>query len=271
MPVLAAFLPDPVSRARLHDALGTPYEIVSVRDWTHLWDVVHRRTVDACVVDVYRDVEGEGWRELRRLRRRHPPFALVVYSDFAGRELDLFELGCQGVDGVILAGAGDTRSTVRDAVGQALGCVLGQRIADAVDGRLPRLGRDTLRWSIEHAHRTPDPDALAAGLSMSRPRLARRLRGLELPAPGHMLRWGRIFRGAAMLDSDGRTVESVAWVLGYSSGASLARAFRRETGLPPTDVVRRGGIACVLDRFLERRRSPRGRGGIAMELERSTC
>lgn len=267
MPVLAALLEDPVSLARLQDALATPYEIASVPDWTQLWDVVHRRSVDACVVDVYRDQDGAGWRELHRLRRRRPPVALVVYSDFAGRELDLFELGRRGIDGVILAGAGDSRSTVRDTVGHALGRALGQRIADAVDGRLPPLGRDAMRWSIEHAHRSPDPDALAAGLSMSRPRLARRLRGLELPAPSHLLRWGRIFRGAAMLDSDERTVESVAWAVGYSSGASLARAVRRETGLPPTEVVRRGGIACVLDRFLACRRSRRWAGAVSMELE----
>jgi len=268
VPVLAALLPDPLSRARLQDALGAPHEIVQVDDWTHLWEVVHRRRLDACVVDIYRDAEGATWRELRRLRRRRRPMALVVYSDFSGRELDLFELGRRGVDGVLLAGAGDSRSTVRDTVGHSLGRALGKRIAEAVEGRLPPLGCDALRWSIEHAHRSPDPDALAAGLSMSSPRLARRLRGMELPAPGHMLCWGRLFRGAAMLDSDERTVESVAWVLGYASATSLARAFRRETGLPPTEVVRRGGIACVLDRFLSRCRSRRRSDTVPMELER---
>jgi AraC-like DNA-binding protein len=53
--------------------------------------------------------------------------------------------------------------------------------------------------------------------------------------------------------SDRRTsVEQVAYALGYSSGAALARALRRETGYPPVDVLSRGGIGCVLDGFARR-------------------
>ena len=45
--------------------------------------------------------------------------AIVVYSDFTDRELDLFEVGRQQIDAVILAGLEDSAPAIRATVSRA--------------------------------------------------------------------------------------------------------------------------------------------------------
>lgn len=258
MALLAVLQPDAVARARLTEALSAEHDLLMCDRWTRLWDVVHRHPVDGCVVDIYEPAEPIPLRELQRLRRRQPPIAILVYSDFTGREIDLFELGRLEIDGVILAGSDDSRRQTQEAVRQALGAAVALRVTQGLTGRLPPVGLDCMRWCIENAHRSPAVSDLGDAFSVSPRGLARELRHRDLPSPNRFLMWGRLFRAAQMLDDSDRTVESVAFALGYSSGTALGRAFRRETGHPPTEVLRRGGMACVLEGFLRRRETSGG-------------
>lgn len=259
MALLATLQYDPTADARLRTALASAHDLLPTADWTVLWDVIHNRPVEGCIVDPYHPTEPTRLRELIRLRRREPPLAIVVYADFVGREMDLFELGHLNVDSVILAGTGDSSPLIRKSVTHALGSSVAQRVARSITGRLPPLGVDSLRWSIEYAHRAPGVTDLATGVHRHPRELAADLRDDHLPTPRRFLLWGRVFRAAYMLRNSDCTVEQAAYTLGYASGTGLARAVKRETGHPPTEVMRRGGIACVLDAFLRscpRRPSP---------------
>lgn len=241
-----------MSAAQVVSALGGAHDLAVCTDWDGLWSELRSRPVDGCVVDVYCPDRPAGMRELQRLRKRRPTLAVVVFSDFRGREMDLFTLGRLKVDGVILAGRNQGVGTTRAAVEEALSTSVATRVVDAMEGRLPALAIRCLRWSIERAHEAPRPRDLAEALSISHRTLPKQLRRAGLPSPRRLLLWGRLFRAAHYLAEPGACLEQVAYSLGYSSGNTLTRALRRETGHPASELRKRGGLVLVLEAFLRR-------------------
>lgn len=249
---LAMLQPDPRAAARLLAALADDHGLIQCRDVSRFWDVVTTRQVDGCVVDIYHPTHALSLRELQRLRRQVPPLAIVVYADFSERELDLFELGRLKVDGVILTGTTDHPAETRRAVSGALAAAGALGVVDALRGKLQPFGIECLRWGIEHAEDKPSVEQLADSLALTPTSLRRELHDLLLPAPSRLLLWGRLFRAALILENTHRSVEGTAFWLGYSSKSALGRAFRREIGLTPSELRRRGPLACTLDGFMRR-------------------
>lgn len=259
MPTLAVLQSDPVARARLRRALSGIHDLVEVSGWPALRETVLSHAVEGCIVDPYTPFGPPRLRDLFDLRRHEPPTALVVYADFTGREEDLFRLGREGIDGVIPAGVGDGGHAIRETVRHALGVSAAARVRRSLDGRYDPTATAALGWAIANADRSPRVEDLADGLRTTPATLTRTLRRLGLPTPRRLLLWGRVFRATHMLRSTGRTVERVAFILGYQSGSSLARAFRRTTGLPPVETLRKGGVTRLLRTFLEERGARTGR------------
>lgn len=245
--------------------LGEDHHLIVCADFSRLREVLRNRAVEGCIVDIYGGPHRIPFRELQRLRRRQPPVAIVVHSDFRDREMDLFELGRLDVDGVIPAGPDEDTRTIRDTVRHALGGVIALRVREALHGRLPVAGLDCLGWAVEHATLGPTVGELAAAFGLSGRSLARELRERGLPSPNQFLLWGRLFQAAHLMNGPGRTVEEAAYAVGYSSAAALSRVFRQRTGSPPSEVVRKGGVALLIQSFLEvcgsGERSGGGRGG----------
>ena len=250
MAILAVLQPNAPSLARLRAALGAEHRLVECASWQAVWEAVHGEGAEGCIVEMAEGGRALALRELQRLRRHRPPLALVVEADFRGRELDLFGLGRIGVDGVLPAETVPGPAEVRAVIQRALARALATRVTETLEGRLADSAIEALRWAITHALEDPTVDDLATAMGRSAATLARELREARLPSPRRMLLWGRLFQAARLLVATDRSVESVALSLGYSSRTALARAIRRETGFPPTEVVRRGGVSCVLEGFL---------------------
>jgi AraC-like DNA-binding protein len=252
MAVLAVFQPDPLSLARITRALSDQHEVVTFPDWAALRDGLERLPADGCLLDPYHTSHPVGLTEIRHLRERHGSLAIIVYADFGGHEMDLFTLGRFQIDGVVPAGGYESVRQIQETVADALVSSVAQRVLSSLERRLSRFPLDCLRWAIENSHRAPGVPQIAEAFARSPGSFARRLRREGAPTAGRLLLWGRLFRAAHMLGERGATVERVAYAVGYSSGAALARALRRETGHPPGEVLRRGGIGCVLDGFMNR-------------------
>jgi AraC-like DNA-binding protein len=250
--VLAVFQPDPLSLARITTALSEPHEVVSFAHWAELREALERFPADGCLLDPYHASHPVGLADIRQLRERHPSLAIVVYADFSGHEMDLFTLGRFQIDGVVPAGRNESVWEIRETVAEALVSSVAQRVLSSLERRLSRFPLDCLRWAIENSHRTPGVAQIADAFAQSPGSLARRLRREGAPTAGRLLLWGRLVRATQMLGERGSTVERAAFAVGYSSGAALARALRRETGHPPGEVLRRGGVGCVLDGFVNR-------------------
>lgn len=252
MAVLAVLQPDPLTLARINAALSVSHELVVYRDWRQLREGLERVPADACLVDPYCGTAPFGLSDVHALRERHPQIAIVVVADFKGREMDLFTLGRIQVDGVIPSCSQESAREIRAAVQEGLVASVAQRVLGSLERHLARFGLDCLRWAIENSHRSPAVPAMADAFARSPGALAGKLRRDGAPTAGRILLWGRLFRAVHMLRSEGLTVERAAFAVGYSSGAALSRALRREVGWAPGEVLRRGGIACVLDGFVRR-------------------
>lgn len=250
MAVLACLHGDPRASARVVAALGDEHLLLACPGWERLWEVLATHRVDGCILDLQDPDPEAALLRLQRLRLSHHALAIVVHSDFAGRELDLFHLGRLGIDGVLLAGADDDAGTIRRVTEQALAGALAGWAATRLEGRIDPVGITALRWAVEHAREVPAVRDLAAGLGLSVELLNVRLRSGNLPSASRILIWGRLLRAAGLMSGSGTTLESVAWKLGYANAAALRRTLRRHAELRPSDLTLSNAVESVLAAFL---------------------
>ena len=188
---IAILQPDPRAAARLADALRSTYELRSYRSWEKLYSHAPKAPWACCIVDIYPPEGPVSPTQLGDLRRQRPDLAIVVYSDFADREPDLFEVGRQQIDAVILAGLEDSPSAIQATISRSLASPAAGVVEGALEGRLAALGIAVVRWSMEHSFERPSVDELSEGMGMSRSQLTRELNRRGLPPPRALLLWGR--------------------------------------------------------------------------------
>lgn len=223
MALIAALLPEKADR----DALGVAapgYRVLWADDWRDLMDLVKRDPVSAAVADLNAEPTKDGALRVYRFHDKFPRTPLVVWGDLDGR--DLFRVGKSGAYDVVLAPEVDNRSLVGERVGSALRDRLAERVDEALRSRIGADARSLVRSA---AARIPDgvqvPHlAEANGFSIST--LERRCQEWGLTTPGRILLWLRIIYGLNWLQEPGRSVESVAGQIGYSSGAAFRRAIK---------------------------------------------
>ncbi len=255
-------------------ALSGAHRAVAIRTWSELEQLLVADPVDGCVLDADHPERAEAMALIRRVRANHPHLAIVVFADFAGQEMDLFDLGGIGIDGVLLASPPASPSDVRHAVDRALTLARAERLRRSLEGRHGSAGTRAMAWAVEHAGESPSVAAFAAAMGQSSRQLGDTLRSVGLPPPNRVLLWGRLLLAGALMARDGRRVEETAFALGYSSASALSRAMKRETKYTPAEVARRGGMAFVQDilfprsarRIRESRRSKRILHGTALAL-----
>lgn len=250
MAILAALLPDATAEARLASALDDHHRVIRSPSWKHLLRLVVRHPIDLCVLDVYDPFRPVSFQQLQRLRRRHPDLAILVYTDFTGRESDLFDLGRLQVHGVLQATGHESRREIHAAVDRGLARAAAARVVRSLENRLPPLVLDCIGWTIEHAEEQPRVADLAKAVSSTPRMLARDLRSQDLPTACRLVLWGRILQAARLLESPGTTVDQVAFRVGYANGGALRRAVNRDCGCPPGQLIRRGGLTAAIDAFL---------------------
>jgi D-alanyl-D-alanine carboxypeptidase/D-alanyl-D-alanine-endopeptidase (penicillin-binding protein 4) len=155
---------------------------------------------------------------------------------------------------------------VRALVDKALATARAEGVARALAGRFASPGPDAIGWAVEHAGPDTTVEKLAAALGHTPRSLRQALEDAGLPAPTRVLLWGRLLLAGARLSRDGRTVEEVAFSLGYATATSLARAMKSQTGLTPREISEHGGMERVRDALFpadRRSRPTRGLGRIA--------
>lgn len=256
MPRLSVLQGDPVACARLTAALGSEHQLRFSPRWSHLLDSVSARSIDGAIIDIYDGPEPVPMAALRRFRQRHPGLAVIVYSDFEGREFDLFQVGRIGANAIVLPGRGDSHDELRQVVDDALAEAIALRVGYALRGDVRTGVLRIVRWAVAHAHRNPRAREISSAFGVGHETLNRRLRRAGLPTAGPLLVWAKLLRAGHWLQDRDRNVEGVAYQLGYSSGTAFRRALKRYTGATPTEVGDRGGLGFVLERFRDRALGP---------------
>ena len=240
---LAILQPDARAAARMMTALGGAHEVLVRSTWRALTEVLVAEAVDGCVVDADHPSRDEARTEIEAIRKQYPFLAIIAYADVAG-ELEYYDLGELGVDDVLLAGQLEA-DQIRNLVDQALAANSATRLAYELDGRFGAVGSRAVAWAIEHARSEPSVERFAAAMGRTQGSLVSALRRGGLPSPKTLLLWGRLLRAGTYLGRDRCTVEETAFLLGYSTASSLARAIKKNTGLTASEVAEQGGLACV--------------------------
>jgi AraC-like DNA-binding protein len=246
---LAILQPDPRAAARLADALRSTHELRSYRSWSKLYSDAEKAPWAGCIIDIYPPDGDVPPTQLAALRLRRPELAIVIYSDFTDREADLFEVGREKFNAIILPGE-DSTSAIQSTVSRSLASAAARTVETALEGRLATLGIAVVGWSMEHSFERPSVNELAAGMGMSRSQLARAMSRSGLPPPRVLMLWGRLFQAARLLQAGTTTVEGAALALGYSTSSALHRAFHQYVGWPPGAISTRGGLAGVIEAFI---------------------
>lgn len=241
MALIAALLPDTADRDAFVAATNG-HRWLWTDDWRDLIAAVKREPVVAAVADLHAEPGKDGALRVLRFSQRYPRTPLLIWGDLDGR--DLFRLGKAGAFDVILSPDGANRALLTEHIGEATADHLARRVDQALMSRVGSEGRALVQAA---AQRIPDGiqvPGLAELHEFSVSTLERRCEEWGLTTPGRILLWLRIIYGLHWLLEPGRSVESVATQIGYSSGAAFRRAVK--VTLPG------GGRSMRTDETLER-------------------
>jgi AraC-like DNA-binding protein len=248
MALIAALLPNRADR----DALGSAteaHEVAWATSWRELHRLVRTQPVGTVVVDLHAEARKDGVLRVFRFGAKFPLTPVVVWGEMDGREL--FRLGKAGAADVVASRDGEDRILVGEVLAAALERGLPERVDARLAGRVSEEARAVIRYAATRVHgglQVPEL-ALAQGVSVST--LERRCERWGIPTPGRLLLWLRVLHGLRWLVEPGRSVESVAAQLGYSSGAAFRRALRATVGPGGGPLSPEQGLARALDGFLE--------------------
>lgn len=247
MCLVAALLPDNSDRACLAAALR-PNGVVWASDWRDLDRLVRLRPVQAAIADLRAESKKDGVLRVLRFSQRYPLTPILVWGEPDGR--DLYRLGKARASEVILSRDADDRQLLTELLDSALSGGLVPAIDARLRGRVSEAARSLVREAAERIPEQVQVPDLARAYRISVSTLERRCEGWGLPTPGRLLLWLRVLHGLRWLQEPGRSVESVALQLGYSSGAAFRRSIKATVGGRPSPLRTSRGLDRAMDLFL---------------------
>lgn len=247
MALIAALLHGEEQRRVLAEA-ARGHTVVWARDWRDLLRLVKARPAIAAVADLHAERGRDGVLRIHRFADRFPLTPIHVWGELDGR--DLFRLGKAGATEVVPTPDTRNQALVEELIGDAVADQLAGRLDRRLRSRVRREGRALVRAGtarIADGVQVPD---LATGMGMSVSTLERRCEQWGLTTPGRLLLWLRILYGLQWLLEPGRSVESVAGQLGYSSGAAFRRAIKATVGGRPTPLRNGPAFDAAVENFV---------------------
>ncbi|MDX1673577.1 MAG: AraC family transcriptional regulator [Longimicrobiales bacterium] len=223
MAMIAVLLPQGADWDALR-AATTDHRLIQADDWRDLIAIVKREPAAAAVADLHAEPGKDGALRVLRFSRRYPRTPLLIWGDLDGR--DLFRLGKAGAFDVVMAPDTGNVLLVSERVADATADPIARRVDRALKSRIGNDGRALVRTAAERIPDGIQVPTLADLHGFSVSTLERRCQEWGLTTPGRILLWLRIIYGLNWLTEPGRSVESVASQIGYSSGAAFRRAVK---------------------------------------------
>lgn len=248
--IVAALVKDPVSRARLTDALRSEATVRNCERLVEVLALVEQGLATIVVLD-HRDYDGNAALPVvRRLRDEYPSVPVVMYLPMVALASGaVMDYARAGVSQLVFQGVDDFKTSLRSAIDAALDQVSAGALAAEIEPLIPSTIVPFLRYCLEHSRRNITVEEVAAAMGVHRKTLVDRLKAARLPSPRAMIGWSRLLMAARLLEDPGRTIEQVALKLDFASGTALRNMFKRYTGLRTTEVRENGGVRCLLHAF----------------------
>jgi|GEM_PF-1948027 len=239
-----------VRRALLGESAGGVFHTLrAVRGWAELTAWASASAAAVAFVDPW---HGGAFAaaEIRRLRERAPAVEVVALADFTGRPAaDAFSLALLGVREVVCAARDDGAAALVRCLREHLNR---NALGEMVEALAPLVPASVHRWlgpALLSGNDSPSVPELARAARCSPRTLRRVLRAMGLPSPEQLLAWRRLLHAARLLD-DGRSADSVARALEFSSGSALRKSLKQRTGLRPRELAAGGGLRLLATLFL---------------------
>lgn len=247
-PQVISCLQDPQARSRLQIAFeGLVIEDASPSTLLEAIDSASLKTLGTVVVVGIQAIERLG-PSLANMRIRHPHTALLGWIP-PNETRRAFELGQAGFDVLVMQGIDDQPAGVRRRTEQALSRILLGSIVEDLVSHVPPLSRGMVHSAFMQLNHVKTTLALASSLGMTLQALRCALRKVRLPPPQRLMAWCRLLLASRLLEERGRSAESVAFFLDYSSAPAFQNACRRLLHVTPGDVRRAGGFSFAIAQF----------------------
>lgn len=247
MAFIAALLPDPADLKALRRA-AAGHDIIPVTTWRDLTKTIRHRPVTAAVANPHAEARKDGVLRIYRLFEDFPFTPIVAWGELDGR--DLYRLGKAGAADVILAHDADNAPQVTEVIHNTLERGIPRLVEVGLQGHLLTDALALVRYAAQRIpNRIQVPD-LAAAFDTSVSTLERRCERFGIPTPGRLLLWLRVLYGLHWLAEPGRSLESIADQLGYSSGAAFRRAIQATSGARGVPPRTYRSFHAALTRFL---------------------
>jgi AraC-like DNA-binding protein len=251
--LLLSALPVTVERVRRavqsERADGVSHTVRAARGWAELTAWASASAAAVALVDPWHGGPFAAG-EIRRLRERAPAVEVVALADFTGRPAaDAFSLAVLGVREMVCAAREASPAELVRCLREHLNRGLLEEMVDALAALVPPSVHRWLAPALLGGNASPSVPELARAARCSPRTLRRALRAAGLPSPEQLLAWRRLLHAARLLD-DGRSADSVARALEFSSGSALRKSLKQLTGLRPRELAAGGGLRLLAALFL---------------------
>lgn len=170
-----------------------------------------------------------------------PGLPIIVYCG-PGRQAceELLALGRAGARTVMLDVTASVPRVIVDAVRAAQHRAVLETSFALIENAVPDRIRPFVRYVAGNAAEAPHVVGVARGLGLHRNTVSKRLRRANLPPAERILPKLRLLAAVHMLETTGRSVEAVAFLLHFGTGANMSAAFRRHFGLTASEAATLG-------------------------------
>jgi AraC-like DNA-binding protein len=255
MAVLLTLLPDAVARARLKSALRMDgerrarHDMLTVESWAEMREVALHSPVHLTIFDPYTcgklDLES-----VRLFHEQFPSVALLAYGDFARCSVrDAVRLVRVGVQEIAIRGEDDNPLNLRNLIAGALTHSVAGVVLAALRDLLPTHLAPLIRQLLSLTNEPLTPGKIAKLYHRHPNTLREHLSAAGLPPVNKLIVWIRLFHVAHLLEHGPRSVENVAWSLGFTSASALRNQLHRYAGLTPQELRVQNGLGLLLTEF----------------------
>ncbi len=222
----------PVLVARLQGAVGEPGRVHPFVGAAAALPSIIQGEIDATVVAVTVADFEQALCTIRLLIEVAPTHPVIAWCEMRALSTrQLLDVAQTGVTELVLREVDDGPFVLLQVLTAASQRSLARRVEERLSDHVPRRLRSLFRYALEHAHESLTVDAVAASFGVTRRTLSNRLAEQGFPRPRFFLTWCRLLIASSLLDDTGRSLESVALQLDFSSGHGLGILFRRYVGV----------------------------------------
>lgn len=192
-----------------------------------------------------------------RLRERTPYMPVIAYTPLTADSVKAMAvLAAHALHSVVIRGVDDSKSSLRQMVGDALWKAHEVELWALALPDVPSEFLGILQRCIEQSSRPQSVSELALAVSLPERTLHARLRRAGLPSAQELIAWCRLVRVASSLHDSTLTLEVIAERLAFPTTSAVHALVTRLTGLTPGALRRANPTARTLAALRQRLHRP---------------